>query len=61
MNNTFQCLLYFFIESCSYINPDKQWAYFILYEIIGQDYNTVAFSTLYEEFLNEMVEGEYQA
>lgn len=61
MNNTMQSLLYFFIESCSYINPDKQWYYFILYEIVNSEYVTVAFTTLYEEILNEVVLGEYQA
>jgi len=59
MNNSFQCLLYFFIESCSYINPDKQWSYFILFEKIGLEYQTLAFSTLYEEYINDFVDGEY--
>jgi len=59
MNHTFQCLFYFFIESCSYINPDKQWFYFILYEITDGAYSTVAFSTLYEELLHDFIEDEF--
>ena len=49
MNQTFQSLLFFFIESCSFIQPDDQWSYFILYEKGSKGYWTVAFSTMYEE------------
>ena len=49
MNQTFQSLLFFFIESCSFIQPDDQWSYFILYEKGSNGYRTIAFSTMYEE------------
>lgn len=46
-------MFYFFIESCSYIDPSDEWSYIIVFEkkkVKSQVlYETVAYSTLYEE------------
>lgn len=49
MNDSLQAFFYFFIESCSFIQPDQHWSYFILYERTPEGYRTIAYSTLYEE------------
>jgi len=53
MHDSLQAMFYFFIESCSYIDPSDEWSYIIIYEKktvkTGVLYETVAYSTLYEE------------
>ena len=49
MHEYFQSILFFFIESCSFVTADCQWWYFILYETTNNTYDTVAFTTMYED------------
>ena len=46
-------MFFFFIESCSFIEPSDQWSYIILYEkkTIKQRvlYETIAYTSLFEE------------
>lgn len=57
MHDCLQAMFYFFIESCSYIDPSEEWSYIIVFEKkktkIGTLYETVAYSTLYEEIKSE--------
>lgn len=50
-HQTLQAMFYFFIESCSFIEPDSQWSYFILFEKHSNgEYSTLAYTTLFEDF-----------
>jgi len=50
-NNSLQAMLFFFIESCSFIEPDSQWSYFILFEKHSNgEYSTLAYTTLFEDY-----------
>ena len=43
-------MFFFFIETCSEIQPDSQWKYFILYERSSEGkFSTLAYSSIYEE------------
>ncbi len=55
MNRSLQALLFFYIESASFIEQDPCWHYFLLYEVVKKfknnppSYRLIGFSTTFEE------------
>lgn len=55
LNRSLQALLFFFIESASFIEEDPCWHYFMLYEVVKKfknnppSYRLIGFSTTFEE------------
>lgn len=54
VNHSLQAMLYFYIESASFIEEDPSWSYFLLYEVVKKfknnppSYRLIGFSTIYE-------------
>ncbi|CAI2362889.1 unnamed protein product [Moneuplotes crassus] len=55
LNRSLQALLFFYIESASFIEQDPCWHYFLLYEVVKKfknnppSYRLIGFSTTFEE------------
>lgn len=54
MNRCLQAMLYFYIESASFIEKDSSWNYFVLYEVVKKfknnptSYRLIGYTTTYE-------------
>mmetsp|Transcript_24856 Transcript_24856/g.27511 ORF Transcript_24856/g.27511 Transcript_24856/m.27511 type:complete len:106 (+) Transcript_24856:469-786(+) len=55
LNHSLQALLFFYIESASFIEEDSGWNYFMMYEVVKKfknnppSYRLIGFSTTYED------------
>lgn len=55
LNRSLQALLFFYIESASFIEEDPSWNYFLLYEVVKKfknnppSYRLIGYSTTYEQ------------
>ena len=56
INRCLQAMLYFYIESASFIEKDPSWNYFLLYEVVKKfknnptSYRLIGYSTTYESY-----------